>query len=70
VNNENVAVAYVSSRVEGELVAGLLQSAGIDAKVYSDDAGGEIASLQLEGTQVFVPAADEAKAREILAERS
>ncbi|GAA2614874.1 putative signal transducing protein [Paractinoplanes durhamensis] len=66
--NQTVSVASVSSRAEGDIVAGLLQSAGINAWISADDAGGEIGSLQLEGVLVLVAAADEAKAREILAE--
>jgi hypothetical protein len=57
----------VSSRAEGDIVAGLLQSEGIDARVNADDAGGALGSLQLEGVQVLVAPADEARARQILA---
>jgi Putative prokaryotic signal transducing protein len=68
VTNETVSVASVSSRTEGDLVVGLLQSAGIAARVTADDAGGELGSLQLEGVHVLVAAADEARARTILAD--
>jgi Putative prokaryotic signal transducing protein len=70
VTNQTVAVASVSSRAEGDIVAGLLQSEGINAWVSADDAGGEIGSLQLEGVSVLVAAADEARARHILADTS
>ncbi|MEU4235829.1 DUF2007 domain-containing protein [Actinoplanes sp. NPDC026619] len=66
--NQTVPVASVSSRAEGDIVAGLLQSAGIDAWVTADDAGGVIGSLQLEGVSVLVAPADEAQARQILAD--
>jgi hypothetical protein len=68
VSNQTVSVARVSSRAEGDIVAGLLQSEGINAFVSADDAGGEIVSLQLEGVSVLVAAADEARARHILAD--
>jgi hypothetical protein len=68
VTNQTVAVTSVSSRAEGDIVAGLLQSEGIDARVLADDAGGEIGSLQLEGVTVLVAPADEARARQILQE--
>jgi len=69
VGNESVPVAWVSNRTEGDLVAGLLQSQGISARVTADDAGGQEPQLQLQtGAQVLVAPADEARAREILAE--
>jgi hypothetical protein len=69
VGNETVPVAWVSNRIEGDLVAGLLQSEGIDARVTADDAGGQEPQLQLQsGAQVLVAPADEARAREILAD--
>jgi hypothetical protein len=68
VGNETVPVAWVSNRIEGDLVAGLLQSEGIGARVTADDAGGQEPQLQLQtGAQVLVAPADEARAREILA---
>ncbi len=68
--NENPpeVVASVPSRAEGDLVVGLLQSEGIEAAVIADDAGGEIASLQMDGVRVLVRAADAARAKEILAD--
>jgi putative signal transducing protein len=69
VGDESVTVAQVSSRIEADLVAGLLRSEGISARVNADDAGGQEPQLQLQsGAQVLVAAADEARAREILAE--
>ena len=64
--NQTVPVASVSSRAEGDIVAGLLESSGIDAVVSADDAGGELGSLQLEGVLVLVAPHDEARARQIL----
>jgi hypothetical protein len=68
VTNENVQVASLSSRVEADLVVGLLESEGITSWVNADDAGGEIGALQLEGVAVFVAAADASRAREVLAD--
>jgi hypothetical protein len=67
VTNETVPVASVSSRTEADLVVGLLQSEGVDARISADDAGGELGSLQLEGVRVLVARADADRAREILA---
>ncbi|HEX5198418.1 MAG TPA: DUF2007 domain-containing protein [Actinoplanes sp.] len=65
--NQTVPVASMSSRAEADIVAGLLQSEGIDARVTADDAGGALGSLQLEGVQVLVAPDDAARARQILA---
>jgi Putative prokaryotic signal transducing protein len=63
-----VAVAVVTSQFEAELIAGLLQSNGLDAAVSADDAGGQEPQLQLQGVRVLVRPADEATARQILAD--
>ena len=63
-----VAAAVVGSRMEAELIAGLLRSNGIGAAVSADDAGGQEPQLQLDGVRVLVAAADEAAARELLAD--
>ena len=69
VGNETVPVAWASNRIEGDLIAGLLQSAGIGARVTADDAGGQEPQLQLQtGAQVLVAPGDEARAREMLAD--
>ena len=57
-DNVNVPVAYVSSRTEGEIVVGLLESQGVYARVNADDAGGQEPQLQLQGVQVLVAAAE------------
>jgi hypothetical protein len=61
-----VSVATVGSRVEGELIVGLLRSAGLRAAVVTDDAGGQEPQWQLGAVRVLVPASDEAAARELL----
>jgi hypothetical protein len=63
-----VAAAVVGSRMEAELIAGLLRSNGIGAAVSADDAGGQEPQLQLGGVRVLVAAADEAAARGLLAD--
>jgi hypothetical protein len=61
-----VAVAVVTSQFEAELIAGLLQSDGLDAAVSADDAGGQEPQLQLQGVRVLVSPGVEAAARQIL----
>jgi len=63
-----VAVAVVNSQFEAELIAGLLQSNGLDAAVSADDAGGQEPQLQLQGVRVLVSPADAVAARQILAD--
>jgi hypothetical protein len=62
-----VSVATANSRVEGELIVGLLRSHGLKAAVVTDDAGGQEPQWQLNGVPVLVPVSDEAAARELLA---
>jgi hypothetical protein len=62
-----VSVAVVGSRVEAELIVGLLRSHGLRAAVVTDDAGGQEPQWQLNGVRVLVPSSDEADARELLA---
>lgn len=63
-----VVVAVVDNRIEAELIAGLLRSHGVRAAVTADDAGGQEPQLQLGGVRVLVAGADEAVARELLAD--
>jgi Putative prokaryotic signal transducing protein len=63
-----VTVAVVTSRIEAELIVGLLQSNGLDAAVSADDAGGQEPQLQLQGVRVLVARSDEAAARQLLAD--
>jgi Putative prokaryotic signal transducing protein len=62
-----VSVAVVSSRIEAELIVGMLQSHGVEATYAADDAGGQEPQLQIYGVQVFVHREDEALARRLLA---
>lgn len=61
-----VSVAVVDSRIEAELIAGLLRTHGVRAAVSADDAGGQEPQLQLDGVRVLVARSDEVVAREIL----
>ena len=63
-----VPVAVVASRIEAELIVGLLRSTGVRAAVSADDAGGQDPQLQIQGVRVLVAPSDEATARQLLAE--
>ena len=63
-----VPVVVVASRTEAELIVGMLRSNGLRAAVAADDAGGQEPQLQLQGVRVLVAPADEASARQLLAE--
>jgi len=64
----NVPVAIANSRIEAELIVGMLRSNGVRAIVSADDAGGQEPPLQVAGVRVLVPRFDEAPARQLLAE--
>ena len=68
VHSATVSVAVVDNRFEAELIAGLLRSNGVEAAVVADDAGGLEPQLQMDGVHVLVARADEAVARQLLAE--
>ena len=61
-----VTVAVVGSRIEAELIVGLLRSHGLRAAAVTDDAGGQEPQWQLAGVCVLVPPSDEAAARALL----
>ena len=63
----NVPVAQVGSRIEAELIVGLLRNNGLTAVVSADDAGGQEPQLQIQGVAVLVAPSDEAPARRLLA---
>ena len=62
-----VSVAVVASRIEAELIVGMLRSHGLRAAVSADDAGGQEPQLQIQGVRVLVVPSDEAAARLLLA---
>ena len=68
VDGATVPVAVVVSRTEADLIVGMLRSNGLTAAVSADDAGGVEPQLQLQGVRVLVAPADEAAARQLLAE--
>jgi hypothetical protein len=63
-----VPVAVVGSRIEAELIVGLLRSNGLRATVSADDAGGQEPQLQLQGVRVLVASSDADPARRLLAD--
>jgi hypothetical protein len=63
----NVPVAIVSSRIEAELIVGMLRNNGLGAVVSADDAGGQEPPLQTQGVRVLVTPSGEASARLLLA---
>jgi Putative prokaryotic signal transducing protein len=63
----NVPVALVASRIDAELIAGMLRSNGLRAVVSADDAGGLEPQLQIQGVRVLVTPSDETSARRLLA---
>ncbi len=63
-----VPVAVVASRIEAELIVGMLRSNGLRAAVLADDAGGLDPQLQVQGVRVLVAPSDEASARQLIAE--
>ena len=64
----SVPVALATSRIEAELIVGMLRSNGVTAVLSADDAGGQEPPLQLQGVRVLVTPSDEAAARELLAD--
>ena len=63
-----VPVAVAASRIEADLIVGLLRSNGLTAVVSADDAAGLQPQLQVQGVRVLVTPSDEASARRVLAE--
>jgi hypothetical protein len=63
-----VPVAFVATRAEADLIVGLLLSNGVRAAISADDAAGLDPQLQVDGVRVLVAPADEADARQILAD--
>lgn len=64
----SVPVAVVPSRIEAELIVGMLRTNGVRAAVSADDAGGQYSPLQLGGgVRVLVRRSDEASARRLIA---
>ena len=62
-----IAIGTYGTRDEAEVVQGLLGSAGIEASIRADDAGGAFPFVLSGGAQVLVDESDAAAAAEILA---
>jgi hypothetical protein len=60
-------VAVVTSRIEAELIVGMLRSNSVRAALSADDAGGQEPQLHLQGVRVLTAPSDEALARRLLA---
>jgi len=67
VDGATVSVAVVTSRLEADLIVGLLRSNGLRAASAPDDAGGTEPQLQLQGVRVLVAPDDADEARRLLA---
>jgi hypothetical protein len=67
VDGASVSVAVVDSRIEAELVVGMLRSHGLTAAASADDAGGQYPQMQVQGVRVLVAPSDEASARRLIA---
>jgi Putative prokaryotic signal transducing protein len=67
VDGATVSVAVVDSRIEAELIVGMLRSHGLSAAVSADDAGGQYPQMQVQGVRVLVAPSDEASARRLIA---
>jgi type III secretory pathway lipoprotein EscJ len=63
-----IAIGTYVTRDEAEVVQGLLASAGIEASVRADDAGGAFPFVLSGGAEVLVDESDAAAARELLAD--
>jgi hypothetical protein len=66
-SGRRVPVATFGTRSEAEIVQGLLASAGIDASVSADDAGGAYPFVLSGGAQLLVDEDDVEAASEVLA---
>jgi hypothetical protein len=67
---QDVAIGTFRTRDEAEVVQGLLASAGIDAWIRADDAGGAFPFVLSGGAHVLVDESDAAAASELLADRT
>ena len=62
-----VPVAIVTSRIEAELIVGMLRNYDLRAVVSANDVGGQDPALQNQGVRVLVGPSDEAAARQLIA---
>ena len=65
--DDAIVLETFPNRIAAEIVAGLLESEGVEAMVLADDAGGAYPSLAFfHGVRLLVAAEDAYRAREIL----
>ena len=67
---ELIAIGTYRTRDEAEVVHGLLATAGIEASIRADDAGGAFPFVLSGGAQVLVDKSDAGAASELLANRT
>jgi hypothetical protein len=65
-----ITIGTYTTRTEAEIVAGLLDAAGISASIQADDAGGAYPFEFSGGAQVLVDESDAQSASQLLAERT
>jgi hypothetical protein len=65
-----IPIGTFGTRDEAEIVQGLLASAGIEASIRADDAGGAYPFVLSGGAQVLVDESDATAASELLANRT
>jgi hypothetical protein len=66
--DRDVTAAVVRTRVDAELMAGMLRDHGVPAWVSTDDASGVEAALTAQGVRVMVPAVHAQEARTLMGE--
>jgi len=64
----SVPVTVASSRIEAELLVGMLRSNGVRAVISADDVAGLEPQLQIQGVRVLVVPSDAELARRLLAD--
>jgi hypothetical protein len=69
-DKEMIVVHEESHEADAQIVAGFLESQGIEAMISEDDAGDQLPSFELvRGVKVLVAAEDADRARELLTQR-
>jgi hypothetical protein len=69
--HDQMLIATFSNDIEAEIAKGHVESAGIEALVINNDAGGMLPTLQeTEGVKLLVSRSDAIEAKRILRERN
>ena len=66
ISGDFVVIRTYLNHIEAELLKTVLEAAGIDAVIRSDDCGGMRPHLWMGGVDLLVPARDLEKAQEVL----